>query len=295
MSLESHVQAPELDGADVLLGSHSANPKSKIQNPKSTIALSSGSLYTYGLARFFELARAAEAEAVEVIIDYRWDTRQSEYLLRLQNEHSLPIVALHAPFSPVRGMASDYPGCIRAAARLAERVGAQVVVVHPEWAGQRSLAPRLRRALDELQANTRVTLAVENMPFKRLVKHPRYPTCTVERLARFPAVTLDTAHCGTAGIDPLAAYHALADRVRHVHLSDFGDGREHLLPGDGILPLDAVLHALAADGYPGIVTLELCPSAVHAGKDTAVVARLRRGLAYCREHLRAAAPVAGRQ
>ncbi|MBI4495233.1 MAG: sugar phosphate isomerase/epimerase [Chloroflexi bacterium] len=297
MGAESQVQEPPTNGACTPPESPSTNPKSKIQNPKSPIALSSGSLYTYGLARFFELARAAEAEAVEVIVDYRWDTRQAEYLLRLRDEHGLPIVALHAPFCPVRGMATDYLGCVRAAVRLAERVGAQVVVVHPEWAEQRTLAARLRRALAELQANTSVTLAVENMPYQRLVKHPRYPTCTVERLAGFPSVALDTAHCGTADLDLLAAYRALAGRVRHVHLSDFRDGREHLLPGDGALPLAAFLGALAEDGYQGIITLELCPSAMHAGKDAAVLARFRRALAFCREHFQVAGEqlVASRQ
>lgn len=258
-----------------------------------TVALSSGSIFTYGLARFFELARAAEAEAVEIMVDFRWDTRQAEYLLRLVNEHQLPIVSLHAPFRPPPEMASDYLGCLRATGQLAERVGARVVVIHPEWALERTLAPRLRRAMGQLQAATSVILAVENMPFQRLLKLARYPTHTVERVARFPSVAFDTAHFGTAGIDVLGAYRALATRVRHVHLSDFADGEEHLMPGEGVLPLAAFLRLLVADGYRGIVTVELKPEVTGVGDDAAVVASFRRALAYCRQHLGASTSAVG--
>ena len=44
-----------------------------------TIALSTGSLYTYGIARVFELAAEAGFDAIEVLADQRWDSRQPDY------------------------------------------------------------------------------------------------------------------------------------------------------------------------------------------------------------------------
>ena len=63
------------------------------------IALSTGSLYTYGTARVFELAAEAGFDGIEVLCDHRPDTRDPDYLRRLSTEHGLPIVALHNPFS----------------------------------------------------------------------------------------------------------------------------------------------------------------------------------------------------
>lgn len=269
-----------------LLSSDRAASPAATHGARPSLALSSGCLYTYGLARFFELARSAGAEQVEVIVDERWDTRQVDYLLRLSEQHQLPIVSLHAPFRHLREMAQDYLQCVRATLKLAARVGARVVVVHPEWSRQRVLAPQVARLARELQAATPITLAVENMPFRRLRTRPRYPSYSVESLARFEALTLDTTHLGTAEVELLPAYRALARRVRHVHLSDYKDGKEHLAPGDGVLPLADFLRALAGDGYAGIVVLELEPNAVRAGKsEPTVVSRLRRALDFCRHHL----------
>jgi len=39
----------------------------------TTIALSTGSLYSYGLARVFELAAEAGFDAIEIMVDDRWD------------------------------------------------------------------------------------------------------------------------------------------------------------------------------------------------------------------------------
>jgi hypothetical protein len=44
------------------------------------LALSTGSLYTYGLDRVFGLAQKAGFDGIEVLVDGRWDTRQADYL-----------------------------------------------------------------------------------------------------------------------------------------------------------------------------------------------------------------------
>jgi sugar phosphate isomerase/epimerase len=47
--------------------------------------------------------------------------------------------------------------------------------------------------------------------------------------------------------------------IRNVHFSDYGYGREHLLPGHGVLPLTRFLNHLRETGYDGSITLELSP------------------------------------
>ena len=41
----------------------------------SVIALSTGSLYNYGVARVFELAAQTGYDGIEMLVDHRWDSR----------------------------------------------------------------------------------------------------------------------------------------------------------------------------------------------------------------------------
>ncbi|MBE9470562.1 MAG: sugar phosphate isomerase/epimerase, partial [Chloroflexi bacterium] len=95
------------------------------------IALSTGSLYSYGTARVFELAAKAGYDGIEVLVDHRWDTRQPAYLRRLSADYGLPIVAVHSPFVvEVPDWPFDQLGRLRRTATLAQEVGASMVVTH---------------------------------------------------------------------------------------------------------------------------------------------------------------------
>jgi sugar phosphate isomerase/epimerase len=47
--------------------------------------------------------------------------------------------------------------------------------------------------------------------------------------------------------------------MRNIHFSDYGNGREHLLPGHGALPLTRFLNHLRETGYDQSLVLELSP------------------------------------
>ena len=102
-------------------------------------------------------------------------------------------------------------------------------------------------------------------------------------LSRFPHLTLDTTHLGTWGLDPLAVYERLRERVVHVHLSNY-DGKEHRSPPDGGMPLAELLRRLAHDGYAGAITVEAGPDSLDARDEGECLAALRRALAFCRGH-----------
>lgn len=274
------------------------------------IALSTGSLYSYGTARVFELAAEAGYDSIEVLVDHRWDSRQPGYLRRLSADYGLPIVVVHSPFvALVSGWPDDQLGRLRRTVTLAQEVGASTVVTHlpfrlyaiaGQWHGYRSRrfflpVPFPRREpyyhflLDgqaaELEEETGVIIGVENMPSKRALglQINGYWFNSPAELLRFPHLTLDTTHLGTWGLDPLTVYGQLGERVAHVHLSNF-DGREHRSPPDGRLPLAEFLHTLARDGYAGIVTIETAPDALDAEDEAKCLTALRRALAFCREH-----------
>jgi sugar phosphate isomerase/epimerase len=268
------------------------------------LALSTGSLYTYGLDRVFGLAKEAGFDGIEVLVDGRWDTRQADYLRHLMTRYGLPVVSLHSPFHliPVPGWEQDPGWRLKRTVELAEALGARVVVAHPprgwlgvslrvtgasnkrdfwvglplSWFVGRPYARWLCDELETFQKGTEVTVAVENMPCRRIgpLAFSLYQMTGLESLERFRHLALDTTHLATHGLDIIRTYERLAGRVAHVHLSNY-NGREHRLPQDGHLPLADFLCRLRRDGYEGIITLELQPDALEDGDENQVSTNLK--------------------
>jgi sugar phosphate isomerase/epimerase len=275
-----------------------------------TITLSTGSLYTYGIARVFELAAEAGFEAIEILVDHRWDSRQPAYLRRLSQEFNLPIAAVHNPFKPfVPGWPSDSLGRLQETVAVARQVGAPVVVTHLPlriWGarieffgfrrgamllpiplgGEKAYRDFLLDGLAAFESEQGIKIGVENMPVKHVLGRTLdiYWLNDMEGLSGMPHLTLDTTHIGTWGWDLLAVYERLKERIVHVHMSNF-DGNEHRLPEDGHLPLGKLLQRLARDGYRGAVTLEVGPEVLEAEDEARVRVHLRRAATFFREQL----------
>lgn len=275
------------------------------------IALSTGSLYSYGMERVFRLASEVGFDGLEVMIDQRWDTRQPGYLNSLIERYGLPVASVHAPF--FTGIAGWPDGgvesCQRAVA-LAEAIGARTVVMHlplkmrfvqVSWPTRRfTLAYPgtpdgahlrwLRGGLADFQKTTSVTIAVENLPCRRRclglimsVWHDNSPA----HWAQLAHLALDTTHVGTWGYDLLALYERVKERVAHVHLSNFNGAEkrtEHRLLTDGSLPLAELLQRLRRDRFGGVITCELDPESLGASDEEQARANLRDTLAFCRRH-----------
>jgi sugar phosphate isomerase/epimerase len=80
----------------------------------------------------------------------------------------------------------------------------------------------------------------------------------------------------------------LGDRLAHVHMAD-GSGvsnrDEHLVPGRGTQPCASLLEKLAADGYQGMVVLEV--NTRRAATREARIGDLTEALDFTRRHLTA--------
>ncbi len=281
--------------------------------PAVQLCLSTGSLYTYGLVRVFEMAAGVGFDGVELLVDARWDTRHPAYVRRLAEAYELPIAAVHSPFvGSVPGWPDDQLGRLDRTVTLAHELGADTVVTHLPQAfvgitvtlhgahhrrfslpvRWRRLGPYdllLRDNMAEFERVRQITVCVENMPAQRLLglRMNAYRFNDLDQMARFPHVVLDTTHLATWGVDPLAAYVALRRNVVHVHLSNYDarSGRGHHSPVDGDLPLAELLQRLARDGYSGAITVEADPATLDAHDPSACAAKLRRALSFCRENL----------
>jgi sugar phosphate isomerase/epimerase len=140
--------------------------------------------------------------------------------------------------------------------------------------------------LAEFEVRERIAVCVENMPGARLLgfRLNAYRYNDLRQLAGFPHLVLDTTHLATWGLDPVAAYAQLRERVVHVHLSSYdpASDRGHGLPDKSDVPLAELLRQLARDGYPGAITLEGNPESLNAAEPVQCVASLRGAIAFCR-------------
>src|SRR2546423_7955386 len=117
----------------------------------------------------------------------------------------------------------------------------------------------------------------------------------LEDLDRYPYLVLDTSHAAVAGLDILGLYERYRDKLLHVHLSNnAGKGWDSHLPvyQEGVLPLGEFLATLAADRFPGTVSLEL-DLRPYAGDEKAMHEVLVRNREFCQTHLLVTGAVEG--
>ncbi len=230
--------------------------------------LSAGSLYTLPLPDIFTLAAEVGFSGIEVIVNHDFDYSGGRDLLN-DVQKILPVASLHAPFFEINGW-GDKILQLQKTVDLAIECNIPLVNFHPPV----RLPPDLKfwnwfRKIKDFQKEVgrgQVAITLENMPANGPLGCNRYLLHQTGAMLEFAKahnlfLTFDTAHMGTHKRNFLTDFHDYYDsgRIRNVHFSDYGYGREHLLPGHGVLPLTRFLNHLRTAGYDGTITLELSP------------------------------------
>jgi sugar phosphate isomerase/epimerase len=257
------------------------------------VALSTSSVYPDRTPDAFEAAVQLGYDGLEVMVYTDPVSQNVDVLSRLVDYHQIPVLAVHAPslLLTQRVWGLEPWEKLRRAKDAAERLGAKVVVVHPPFRWQRDYVRGFEEGLASMAEETDVIFAVENMfPLRARgrVIAPYAPTWDPTSLD-CANVTLDLSHTAASGSDALAMASELGSRLAHVHLAD-GTGTpngpfpdEHLVPGRGSQPCAELLGRLTADGYPGMVVLEVNTRRALTRDER--MADLAESLAFAREHL----------
>ncbi|MET9019791.1 sugar phosphate isomerase/epimerase [Actinopolymorpha sp. NPDC004070] len=231
--------------------------------PDARIALSTASVYPESTATAFELAARLGFDGVEVMVGADPLSQDVDALRRISDYHQVPIVSIHAPTLLItqRVWGTDPWGKIDRSAEAAKALGASTVVVHPPFRWQRDYARDFVGGIARRQAESGVSLAVENMfPWKAAGQGVQaYLPGWDPRDFDYAEVTLDLSHTATAGVDAYQMAYDLGDRLTHIHLAD-GSGSnkdEHLVPGRGSQRCSDVLELLACRGFTGSIVLEV--------------------------------------
>lgn len=170
------------------------------------------------------------------------------------------------PFQPVKGAVER---TLVEFVEFSVALGAKVVTVHPGSVHNEALVPEssassvatLRKMVGA--AGGRTAVAIENQAGSSSRYH--YPLAsTRESLERLLAdtpgakCTIDTGHAHVSGQDPLELVGGVRDRLVEVHLSDNdGGGDDHLIPGNGGVPMAPLLEKIS--GTDVLLCLELNP------------------------------------
>ncbi len=233
------------------------------------ISLSSGSLFTLPIKRAFELAAEAEFDGVELIInqDFQW-VNPVKLVRSLQA--IAPINSIHAPFMPLDGWGGPIHSLFHSI-ELAADTGIPLVNFHPpSWLGLEvgfwRWLYRIRDFQREVGLDGQVLVTIENMPWVGRHKiNPNILSSTHDMINFIHEhnlyLTFDTTHMGSGKANFINDFYLFygSGRIRNIHFSDYGFGREHLIPGHGRLPLTRFLNHLKNTDYQGCVTLEVSP------------------------------------
>lgn len=232
------------------------------------LILSAGSLYTLPMQRVFEMARETGFDGMEVIVNQDFQYGRVSTMLK-ELSKILPIHSLHAPFLILDNWGNKIDQ-LRKSADLAINTGIPLITFHPpSWVALEWKFLKFLRSIDDFQeeiGQNQVTITIENMPCTGPLKMNTYMLNQTQSMIEFMQkhnlfLTFDTAHMGASKANFLVDFHQFYDSgmMRHIHFSDYANGREHLLPGHGALPLTRFLNHLRETKYDQTLTLELSP------------------------------------
>ena len=141
----------------------------------------------------------------------------------------------------------------------------------------------------EVGCGGQVAVTIENMPWVGRFKINPNILSNTQHMIDFIHehnlyLTFDCTHMGSGKANFINDFYLFYEsgRIRNIHFSDYGHGREHLLPGHGILPLTRFLNHLRSTDYQSTVTLELDP-AEFPKVDAHILESLKEILAFLRK------------
>lgn len=253
------------------------------------VGLSTSSVYPETTSSAFELAGRLGYDGIELMVGIDPVSTDIDAVQKLRDYHQIPVLSVHAPCLLISQhiWGSDNWGKLERSAKAAQRLDADVVVVHPPFRWQREYARDFVPKLRDLTERTGVRFCLENMYPWRIAGSemkaylPQWDPSEVE----FDDLTLDFSHASTAGQQSLELAKSWGDRLGHVHLTD-GTGSmkdEHLVPGRGNQHAGSVLQHLVSSGFSGHVVLEV--NSRRSGTRAQREIDLSESLAFARMHL----------
>ena len=256
------------------------------------ISMSTGTLFTLPLRKVCELSVEAGFDGIELIINQDFQMANPVKLISSLQQIT-KIHSIHSPFMPLDGWGGP-EASLRRCVGFAAECGIPLVNFHPpSWMGLEIGFWRwlysVRDFQKEVGLDGEVIVTVENMPWVGKYKINPNILSNTQHMIDFLkehnlSLTFDCTHMGSGKANFINDFYLFygTGRIRNIHFSDYGHGREHLLPGHGILPLTRFLNHLRNTDYKDTVTLELNPAEFPKGEHI-ILQSLKEILAFLRK------------
>jgi sugar phosphate isomerase/epimerase len=234
-----------------------------------SLSLSTSSVQPLQAEAAFRAASQLGYGGVELMIAPGKDIKDLDHIKNLIQKYQVPVTSVHAPTlllcTFVWGM---HPGQkLSRSVKFAEEVGATSVVVHPPFK-RTSYSASFLEHVNKLNNDSVVDIAVENM-FPWAVKNrsrEMYGPSWEETCETVDNLTFDFSHASLSGMNVMEFFKKYHSKVRIIHLTDGkvrtntqGDSiaDEHLLPGQGDMPIREVYELLNEQNWKGETVLEI--------------------------------------
>jgi sugar phosphate isomerase/epimerase len=225
------------------------------------LLLSSQSFPHYGLERFFDFAKKAGFDGVEITINGNFDTQSPKYLKTLEKRFGIPIKAFSMPQKSEGEYFAAYQLTVREFPRTTLNLSSpqSFSFGYKKW--MEEIVPKLSQKYD-LQFNRRNVQA--KAMFGLLPDRPENSMFSLREKGR---VCLDLSALWANKEEPMRTIEFLGDHLKHVYLSNVHRNIPYSPLPAGILPLESFLKKLAQKHFKGDFTVVISPKNLHEGDD----------------------------
>lgn len=228
------------------------------------ISISTGLYYKKNYIEILDLIKKTGAKSIELFLNQAFEGVSTEEIKKAINERGLSVASIHTPLEFIafpKRESEEY--WINKSCEMARALEAKLIVTHMVLG---EYFEELSQGLDNIHKEnlnkycnkSYIIITTENIPnytgnkflgdmdeFKQYIKKNNIP------------ITFDVTHCGASNLPLIETFDEVKEFVKNIHLSDFGNGNEHKLLGDGELNIKEFLEYLVKEIYQGTITLEL--------------------------------------
>lgn len=242
------------------------------------LTLSSDSLEHYGLNRIFSITKDAGYEGVDLVLNKNMDTKDPEYLMELSAKYQLPITSISTGTNATKKEAIEL-------LKVAKDANIRVVIIYPPSLMDFSYVQWIKNDLPILMKRNELMVAMVNAPANTIFGvFPERAMNNFQDLSRFGALALDISNLETQRMNPLKVYTHFQKDIIQVYFSNYHKGLTHMLPENGILPLESFLAKLHKTQYRGNISVRLRPSELTAASVAEVVEKLQNTKAFIEKY-----------
>lgn len=187
---------------------------------KNKIILSSGALFHHPIKEiFYIIAKHAEFDGLELIIDDNIDSTDINKLKKNISKFNVPILSVHAPLDNCEVFGNEANEIVSRTLKIVKSLGSKVAVFHPSRKNFDMYRDELLLSLEANQSS-RIKLVVENKPKNKDNVNDNF-FYDPEQLERFfRDICLDTSHLATTKLDFNTKIKSVISSIKHVHLAD---------------------------------------------------------------------------